>query len=88
MPQRTPRAPALPLDILLARLPEFCTPRLSCQILGEHAISQEIGLRCQQIADVRDIAEGEHNVPISVNVLATTFECPRSRVQSTLAHVL
>jgi hypothetical protein len=37
---------------------------------------------------VRDIAEREHNIPISINVLARTFDCPRSSVQSTLAHGL
>jgi hypothetical protein len=31
---------------------------------------QEIEFDCQKIASVRDIAEGEHNIPISVNGLA------------------
>jgi hypothetical protein len=37
---------------------------------------------------VRDIAEREHNVPISINVLARAFDCPRNSVQSALAHGL
>jgi hypothetical protein len=49
---------------------------------------QQIEFRCQQIADVRDIAENEHHIQISINALARAFECPRSLVQSALVHSL
>jgi hypothetical protein len=34
------------------------------------------------------IAESEHNIPISINALVREFDCPRSSVQSALAHGL
>jgi hypothetical protein len=42
----------------------------------------------QQIAYVRDVAEREHQIPISINALASAFNCPRSSVRSALAHGL
>jgi hypothetical protein len=80
MPQGTVAAAALPLYILVPRLTELYIPRTLCQILRKNATFQEIELRCQQIAWIRDIAEGEHNIPISINALARAFEFPRSRV--------
>jgi hypothetical protein len=47
-----------------------------------------IPIPCQQIVYVRDIAEREHNIPISINALARAFDCPRSSVRSALAHAL
>jgi hypothetical protein len=49
---------------------------------------QQFQFRCQQIFYVRDIAQREHNIPISINALARTFDCPRSSVQSAFAHGL
>jgi hypothetical protein len=49
---------------------------------------RQLQFRCQQIFYVRDIAEREHNIPISINVLARVFDCPRSSVQSALPHGL
>jgi hypothetical protein len=36
------------------------------------------------MACVRDIAEREHQIPISINALARAFNCTRSSVQSAL----
>jgi hypothetical protein len=49
---------------------------------------QQFQFRCQQIVYVRDIVEREHNIPISINALVRAFDCPRSSVQSALAHGL
>jgi hypothetical protein len=38
-------------------LAEFCIPKTLCNILRKDAIFQKIEFRCQEIADVRDIAE-------------------------------
>jgi hypothetical protein len=74
MPHGTAAAPALPFQILLPRLAEFCIPRTHCNILREDAIFQKIEFRCQPIADLRDIAESQHNIPLSINALARAFE--------------
>jgi hypothetical protein len=81
MPQGTAVAPVPPLDILLQRLAEFSIPESLCQILCKEATFQEIEFRWQQIVYIRDIAEGEHHIPISINGVARDFECPRNRVQ-------
>jgi hypothetical protein len=88
MSQSTPAAPAIPLDILLPRLEESCIPRHLCQLLRKDPTFQQIQFRCQQIYYVRDIAEGQHQIPISISALARAFDCPRSSVQSALAHGL
>jgi hypothetical protein len=49
---------------------------------------QQFQFQCQQIVYVRDIAEREHNIPISITGLVRAFDCPRSSVQSVLAHGL
>jgi hypothetical protein len=67
-------APALPLEILLPRLAEFCIPRILCNMLRKDAIFQKIEFRCQQIADVRDIGGSQYNIPLSINALAKAFE--------------
>jgi hypothetical protein len=40
------------------------------------------------IVYARNIAEREHNVPISINALVRAFDFPRSSVQSALPHGL
>jgi hypothetical protein len=70
----TTAAPALPLEILLPRLTEFWIPRTVSNILRKDAIFQTIEFRCQQIVSVRDIAESQHNIPLSINALARAFE--------------
>jgi hypothetical protein len=92
MRQGTAAAPARPLDILLPRLAEFCMPRNFCQILRKDATFQEIEFRCQQIACVRDIAERERNIPMSINALVTAGNSSVHEVvcnrHSALAHDL
>jgi hypothetical protein len=66
-------AAALSLDILSSRLAKFYIPRPLCQILRKDATFQEIEFQCQQIAYLRDIAEAEHNIPISINALVRAF---------------
>jgi transposase len=88
MSQGTPAAPALPLEILLSRLAQFSIPRGLCEIFRKDTTFQQFQLRCQQISYVRDLAEREHNIPISINALARIFDCPRRSVQSTPAHGL
>jgi hypothetical protein len=85
MSQGTPAAPALPLEILLSRLAQFCIPRGLRQIFCKDTTFQQFQFRCQQIVYVRDIAEREHTIPISINALARAFDCPRNSVQSALA---
>jgi hypothetical protein len=84
----TAAARALSLDIPLARLAGFCIPRTLCQIFRKEATVQKVEFQCRQIVYIRDIAEGKHQIPISINVLARAFNCPRSRVQPALAHGL
>jgi AraC-like DNA-binding protein len=88
MSQGTPAAPALPLEILLARLAQFCIPRDLYQIFHKDTTFQQFQFRCQQIDYVRDIAEREQNIPIFINALARVFDCSRSSVQSAFAHGL
>jgi hypothetical protein len=38
------------------------------------------------MAIVKDIAESRYNIPVSINALTKTFDCPRSRSQAALAH--
>jgi hypothetical protein len=49
---------------------------------------QQFQFRCQQRVYGPDIAEREHNIPISINAPERAFDCPRSSVQSALAHGL
>jgi hypothetical protein len=84
MSQGTPAAPALPLEILLSRLAQFCIPRDLCQIFRKGTTSQQFQFRCQQIFYVCDIAEREDKIPISINALVRAFDCPRTSVQSAL----
>jgi hypothetical protein len=70
----TAAAPAPPPEILLPRIAEFCIRRSLCDIIRKEAIFQKLESRCQQIADVRDIAESQHNIPLSINALARAFE--------------
>jgi transposase len=58
------------------------------QIFRIDTTFQQFQLRCEQLFYVRDIAEREHNIPISINALVRAFDCPRSSVQSALAHGL
>jgi hypothetical protein len=57
-------------------------------ILRKDTPFQQFQFRCQQIVYVRDIAEREHNIRISINALAREFDYPRRSVQSALAHGL
>jgi hypothetical protein len=57
-----------------------------CQIFRKDTTFQQFQFRCQQIIHVRDVAEREQNIPISINALVRAFDCPRSSVQSALAH--
>jgi hypothetical protein len=50
-------APTLPLEILLPHHAEFYLPRTLCNILAKDVIFQKIEFRCEQIADVRSLAE-------------------------------
>jgi hypothetical protein len=61
-----------------------------CPIFRKDATFQQIQFQCQQRAYVCDIAEREHQIPISVsiNALAIAFNSLRSFVQSALAHGL
>jgi hypothetical protein len=70
MPQGKAAGPALPLDTIVLHVAEFYIPKTLCQILRKDATFQEIEFRSRQIAYVRDIAEREYNIPISINVLA------------------
>jgi hypothetical protein len=74
MSHGTVAAPKLPREILLPLLAEFCIPRILSKILRKDAIFLQIELRCGQIADVRDIAELQHNSPLSLTALAKAFE--------------
>jgi hypothetical protein len=65
---------ALPLEIFLPRLSHFRIPRTICGILRKDAIFQKIEFRRQQIASIRDIAESQQNIPLSINALARAFE--------------
>jgi hypothetical protein len=76
MSQGTAGAPALPLEILLPRLAEFCLPRDLCQIFGKDTAFQQFQFQSQQIVYVRDVAEREQNIPISINAAVRTFDCP------------
>jgi hypothetical protein len=67
-------APALPLEIHLSCLTEFCVPRTLCNIFRKDPIFQKIELGCQPIVDVRDIAESKSNIPLSINALVRAFE--------------
>jgi hypothetical protein len=58
------------------------------QIFRKDTTFQLFQFRCQQIDYVRDIAEREPNIPISSNAMGMAFDCPRSSVQSALAHRL
>jgi hypothetical protein len=88
MSQARAAAPAPPLEIVLPRLAESCIPRILCNILRKDATFQKIEFRCQQFADVRDIAESQHNIPLSVNTVTREFECPPGHVKSALEHEL
>jgi hypothetical protein len=88
MSQGTPAAPALPFEILLPRLAEFCIARDLCQIFRKDATFQQFQFGCQQIFYVPDIAGREHNIAVSINGLVRAFDCPRSSVQWALAHRL
>jgi hypothetical protein len=59
-----------------------------CKIFRKDTTFQQFQFRCQQICYGHDIAEREHNIPISFNALMRTFDCPRSSGQSALAHGL
>jgi hypothetical protein len=59
-----------------------------CQIFRKDTTFQQCQFRCQQIVIVRDIAERERNILISINALARALDCPRSPVQSALARGL
>jgi hypothetical protein len=37
---------------------------------------------------VKDIAESRYKIPVTINALTRAFDCPRSRVQTALAHWL
>jgi hypothetical protein len=71
-----------------SRNARICIPRTLSQSLCKDGTFQEIKSRCQQIADVREISKGEHDIPISINALERAFECPRSRLRPTLVHGL
>jgi hypothetical protein len=58
------------------------------KIFREDTIFQQFQFSCQQIFYVRDIAEREQNIPISINALVRPFDCPRISVQWALAHGL
>jgi transposase len=59
-----------------------------CQIFRKDTIFQQFQFRCQHIFSVRDIAEREHNVRISINGLVKALDCPRNSVQSALTYGL
>jgi hypothetical protein len=88
MSQGTLAAPALPREIMLARLAQFWIPRDLCQIFQKDTIFQQFQFRCEQSCYLRDIAERENNIPISINGLVRTFDCPRKSVQLAFAHGL
>jgi hypothetical protein len=58
------------------------------QLFRKDTTFQQFHFGCQQICYVRDIAEREHNIPISINAMMRAFNCPRSSGQSALAHGL
>jgi hypothetical protein len=74
MSHGTTAAPALPLEILLPRLAEFCMPRTLGDILRKEATFQKIGFPLQKIADAGEIAESQHNIPLSIDALARAFD--------------
>jgi hypothetical protein len=49
---------------------------------------QQIQFRWQEIVQVRDVAETEHQIPISICALARALNYPRSSVYLELAHRL
>jgi hypothetical protein len=54
--------------------------------LPERTSFQQFRFGCQQIFYVRDIAEREHEISISINGLVRVCDCPRTSVQSASAH--
>jgi hypothetical protein len=69
------------------------SPNLTSQkpvhkFLRKDAIFQNIESKCQQIACVREVAELQRRIPISIDALPTVFDCPRSRVKSKFEHGL
>jgi hypothetical protein len=88
MSQGSAAAPASPLEILFPSLAGFCVPRPLCQISRKDATFQQIQFQCQRLAYVRDIAQREQQIPISINALARAFNCLRSSVQLALAYGL
>jgi hypothetical protein len=64
---KTAAAPALPLEILLPRLDKSCTPRILCNSLRKDAIFQQNRIPIPAEFPVRDIAESQHNIPLSIN---------------------
>jgi hypothetical protein len=59
-----------------------------CPIFRKDTTFQQFQFRCQQIVYVRDIAETEYKIPISINALVRAFDFPRSSMQWALAHGL
>jgi hypothetical protein len=68
--------PALPVEVLLSHLTEFCIPRFACNSIQKDQIFQKIELRCEQIANACDVAELPQNISISINALVREFEWP------------
>jgi hypothetical protein len=80
----TATAAAVPLEILLPYLAEFCNPKSVFKFLRKDETFQTIEFRYRQITYVSDIAEFQSNIPISINALTRAFNRPWSRVKSAL----
>jgi hypothetical protein len=71
---------------LLATPRQILSPNTRLQIPPKRRSFSNIEFCYRPIADVRDIEEVKHNIPISINLLVKTFDCQRNPRKSTLEH--
>jgi hypothetical protein len=86
MSQGTLAALALPLEILLPRLAQFCIPRGLCKIFRKDTTFQQFHFRCQQIVYVVSLSSAEVRQP--GNNARLRLETPPSASRDRLKRVL
>jgi hypothetical protein len=88
MSETTAAAPAIPLDVLIPSLSQYCLNPRVLRLLQRDENFQALQWRCHQIYYVHDFATSKLNIPISIGALKRAFQCPRNCVTQALAHGL
>ena len=88
MSEETAAAPAIPLEILMPRIEQYCLNPRATRLLEHDDEFRGLQFRCHQIYYFHHFATTQLKIPISTRAMRRAFDCSHDRITQALAHGL